>query len=208
MSAAEAAIRHLQAAREEFVRERSELDRNIESLDAMIARFLGAVTPPAQQPVPELPSGERPVFDVVPALEQNPARSQTLFVAEEDRYDRPPPMKQAILETIGSAGGKLVASGDVVDHLVEMYGWERASVRSAMVKMQQDGTLERPERGLYRLPGSTNAEDPAATGSSDGATTSGQGGEGTDVSPEHRHHGQAVGSDHRDHDRGASVVGG
>lgn len=205
MHAAEAAIRHLQAARAEFVQERSELNRHIASLDAMIARFLGGAAPAVDQAPAANPADEQPT---VPALEQDRSRSQTLFVTEEDRYDRPPPMKQAILETLGSAGGKLAASGDVVDHLVETYGWERASVRSAMVKMYQDGVLERPERGLYRLPASTNAEDPAATGSSDGATTDGQGGEGTDVQPERRHHGQTVGSDHRDHDRGASVVGG
>jgi hypothetical protein len=198
MSATDAALSHLVAARRELTEQRQVLDRMITDLDRLIDQYTDSDSaPPAAATTPTIPQQQAPA-------------------TTSGSIDRAPSMRDAILRMLRSHGRE-VQTRDVVGELADQYGWAAASIRSSLVKLAKEGRISNPQRGYYvalRVPANSaapaNTEGPAEATAEpsvpDPAAEEGGGADGTDPVRVHDEDSSRQAS-HRGHDHGAPVMG-
>lgn len=181
MAASDVVISHLQSARRELDEQRADLDRMIADLDRLLEHYGKAGA-----------SGGG-TSDV----ETTPAHGTRI-----------PVMRDAIMHTITSEDRDF-ATHEIVDHLTRRYGWNKASIRSLLVRMAKDGLIFNVQRGYYNARAPKNAEGSAVVAAEPSDLPDQAGQEVIpDGNPAHRDLGpSSAGWLDRDHDHGASVAG-
>lgn len=152
---------------------------------------------------------DRTIADLDRLLEQY-GSAEVHRSSDDLRQNRSPVMRDVIAELLASEDRDF-ATYEVVGQLERRYGWNSASIRSLLVRMAKEGSIDNVRRGYYKARAPQNAKDSAATTAEslvvpDRAIKEGGGANGTETPRDHDDDPswQAI---HRGHDLGAPVVG-